>query len=146
MKDVDYWRKLTWPAAPNEQDRDMFARHCTGSVLLLGSTQLLLPICDQAWDLEPAYDDPKLVRRDWFDLDQHFDTIIIDGALSFGKEFTTRLLPIVLANCDRFVARVFLRTTWPARYAVYFPRTHELTPQPQEIEVNDVYSFYIWNK
>jgi hypothetical protein len=142
---AEYWRNLTWPAAPNDNDYELFAQHCHGQVLLLGSTRLLLPLATQAWDTEPVYNDSKIKTRDWFSLDTHYDTIIIDGALSFGKEFTARLLPIVLAHCDRFVARVFLRTTWPARYAVYFPRAHELNPQPQEIRVNDVYSFYVWN-
>jgi len=142
---TNYWRSLTWPAAPNDNDYELFAQHCQGTVLLMGSTRLLLPLASEAWDTEPVYDDSKIKTRDWFSLDTHYDTIIIDGALSFGQEFTARLLPIVLAHCDRFVARVFLRTTWPARYAVYFPRAHELDPQPQEIEVNDVYSFYIWN-
>ena len=142
---AEYWRNLTWPAAPNDNDYKLFAQQCQGTVLLLGSTQLLLPLATDAWDTEPVYDDSKIKTRDWFSLDTHYDTIIIDGALSFGQEFTARLLPIVLAHCDCFIARVFLRTTWPARYAVYFPRAHELDPQPQEIEVNDVYSFYIWN-
>lgn len=142
---TNYWRSLTWPAAPNEDDYKTFEQHCYGTVLLLGSTRLLLPLATEAWDLVPVYEDSKIVSRDWFTLDAHYDTIIVDGALSFGEKFTARLLPIVLAHCNRFVARVFLRTTWPARYARYFPRAHELTPQPQEIEVNDVYSFYIWN-
>ena len=143
--DRQYWSALQWPAAPNDSDYRVFEGYCTGRVLLLGSTQLLLPLCTEAWDLEPVYDDPKIIARDWFSLDEHFDTIIVDGALSYGKEFTDRLLPIVLNHCDRFVSRTFLNPNWPTRYACYFPLAHELNPVPQEHPINEVYTFYIWN-
>ena len=143
--DKHYWTALTWPAAPNEDDYAVFSSYCTGRVLLLGSTQLLLPLCTEAWDLDPVYDDPKIKQRDWFNLNEHWDTIIIDGGLSFGMEFTYQLLPIVLAHCDRFVSRTFLNPNWPTKYACYFPRANELTPQPVEHPVNEVYTFYIWN-
>jgi hypothetical protein len=144
--DHNFWRSLTWPAAPNNDDYTVFAGYCKGSVLLLGSTAMLLPLADEAWDLEPVYNNPKIVARDWFSLDQHWDTIIIDGGLALGKEFTERLLPIVLKNCDRFVSRTFLNPNWPTKYACYFPKASELTPQPQEHPINEVYTFYIWQK
>lgn len=143
--DQDFWRNLKWPAAPNNDDYNVYQSYCTGNVLLLGSTQLLLPLCNEAWDLEPKYNDPKIVNRDWFTLDQHWDTIILDGGLAFGREFTERLLPIVLSHCNRFVARAFLNPNWPTKYAVYFPKAHELNPQPTEHPINEVYTFYIWN-
>ena len=144
--DKDFWTNLKWPAAPNDDDFKVFESYCTGRVLLLGSTKLLLPLATEAWDLEPKYTDPKIKNRDWFNLNEHWDTIIVDGALAFGMEFAHQLLPIVLANCDRFVARAFLNPNWPTKYAVYFPRAEELTPQPQEHKINEVYTFYIWNK
>ena len=146
IEDKDYWTALKWPAAPNQDDYRVFEGYCTGRVLLLGSTQLLLPLCTEAWDLEPVYDDPKIKQRDWFNLNEHWDTIIIDGGLSFGMEFTYQLLPIVLANCVRFIARSFLNPNWPTKYACYFPKVHELTPRPIEHPVNEVYTFYIWNQ
>ena len=142
----NFWTTLKWPAAPNESDYAVFEQYCSGRVLLLGSTKLLLPLCDEAWDLEPRYPDPKIVKRDWFSLDQHWDTVILDGGLAYGQEFTARLLPIVLAHCDRFVARAFLNPNWKTTYAVYFPRANELTPVPEEHPVNDIYTFYIWNQ
>jgi hypothetical protein len=145
ISDPEYWTKLQWPAAPNEDDYSVFEQYCTGRVLLLGSTQLLLPLATEAWDLAPAYDDPKIKVRDWFTLDEHFDTIIVDGALAFGEEFCKDLLKVVLPNCDRFVARAFLNPNWPTKYACYFPRADELVPQPQEQPINDIYTFYIWN-
>ena len=143
--DKDYWTGLTWPAAPNLDDYSVFEHYCKGRVLLLGSTKLLLPLADEAWDLEPKYANPKIKNRDWFNLNDHWDTIIVDGALALGMEFTHQLLPIVVAHCDRFVARSFLNPNWPTKYACYFPRAEELTPQPQEHPINEVYTFYIWN-
>jgi hypothetical protein len=142
----NFWTTLKWPAAPNIDDYRVFEQYSTGRVLLLGSTRLLLPLCTEAWDIEPRYPDPKIKARDWFTLDQHWDTIIIDGGLSYGKEFTERLLPIVLAHCDRFVSRTFLNPNWPTTYAVYFPCVEELTPRPQEHPINEVYTFYIWQQ
>jgi hypothetical protein len=144
--DRDYWTSLQWPAAPNQLDYSVFESYCQGRVLLLGSTKLLLPLADEAWDLEPKYDNPKIKNRDWFTLDEHWDTIIVDGALAFGKDYCRQLLETVLPNCDRFVARAFLNPNWPTKYACYFPRRKELTPQPQEYPVNEIYTFYIWNK
>jgi hypothetical protein len=143
--DKNYWTQLTWPAAPDQADYRVFEQYCTGRVLLLGSTKLLLPLSTEAWDVNPVYDDPKIKDNDWFGLDEHWDTIIIDGGLSFGKEFTERLLPIVLAHCDTFVARAFLNPNWPTKYACYFPCAEELTPIPTEHPINEVYTFYIWN-
>lgn len=87
----NFWTTLKWPAAPNQDDYQVFERYCTGRVLLLGSTKLLLPLCDEAWDLEPRYPDPKIKTRDWLTFDEHWDTVILDGGLSFGKEFDAGL-------------------------------------------------------
>jgi len=144
--DKEYWSQLAWPATPNADDVEVFRRYCRGQVLLLGSTQPLLPLAHQAWDINPVYDDPKIKQRDWFALDEHWNTIIVDGALSYGKEFAQRLLPLVLEHCDRFVSRTFLNPSWPTKYAVYFPRAYEMTPVPREHTVNEVYSFYIWDR
>jgi hypothetical protein len=144
--DKDYWTGLKWPAAPNLEDYRVFEQYSTGRVLLLGSTKLLLPLCTEAWDMEPRYADPKIKQRDWFTLNEHWDTVIIDGGLALGKEYCEELLPIVLKNCDRFIARAFLNPNWPTKYAVYFPKAGELTPQPEEHPINEVYTFYIWNK
>ena len=145
-EDKRYWAGLHWPAAPNSDDYAVFEHYCAGRVLLLGSTKRLLPLCTEAWDLMPVYDDAKIKQRDWFSLDEHWDTIIIDGGLSYGEEFTKRLLPVVLSHCDRFISRTFLNPNWPTKYAVYFPNATELDPVPLEHPINEVYTFYIWNK
>jgi len=144
--DPQYWAGLQWPAAPNIDDFSIFSSYCKGKVLMLGSTKLLLPLCTEAWDLEPVYDNPKIKVRDWLSIDSHWDTIIIDGGLTIlDKEVCAQLISKVLAHCDRFVARSFLNPSWPTKYARYFPCAKDLTPQPLEHPVNEVYTFYIWN-
>lgn len=143
--DKDFWTNLTWPAAPNNSDYAVFESYCKGSVLLLGSTQLLLPLADEAWDLEPKYVNPKIKNRDWFSLNEHWDTVIIDGGLALGKDHCNRVLAAILPNCDRFISRTFLNPNWPTKYAVYFPKATELAPVPLEHPINEVYTFYIWN-
>ena len=145
-QDINYWTTLEWPAAPNFNDYNIFSEYCNGTVLLLGSTYLLLPLCTEAWDLNPKYSDPKIKNKEWLSIGQHFDTIILDGGLSFGRDFCNELVNKVLPKCNTFVARVFLNPNWPTKYACYFPRAEELIPQPQEIKINEVYSFYIWQK
>ena len=145
--DREFWTNLKWPAAPNNSDYAVFEHYCRGSVLLLGSTQLLLPLADEAWDLEPKYANPKIKNRDWLSIDEHWDTIIIDGGLTILDEKTCgQLILRALSNCNRFVARSFLNPSWTTKYARYFPRAEELTPQPEEHPINEVYTFYIWNK
>lgn len=56
-EDKEYWSNLTWPATPSADDCAVFKSYCQGQVLLLGSTQPLLPLATQAWDLYPVYDD-----------------------------------------------------------------------------------------
>ena len=144
--DRDYWTNLTWPAAPNLDDYRVFEQYCKGRVLLLGSTKLLLPLCTEAWDLEPKYDNSKIKNKDWLSIDSHWNTVIIDGGLTILDQATcAQLISKVLVHCDRFVARTFLNPDWPTKYAHYFPRREELIPQPQEHPVNEVYTFYIWN-
>ena len=144
--DKDFWINLKWPAAPNDNDYEIFRRYCKGRVLLLGSTNLLLPLATEAWDVNPLYNNKKIIKKDWFSLDTHWDTIITDGTLAIGKEFTENLLKIVLPQCDRFITRAFLNPNWPTKYAVYFPKAHELDPKPLEHPINEVYTFYIWNR
>lgn len=73
--DKDYWTNLQWPAAPNTDDYAVFSSYCTGRVLLLGSTKLLLPLCEEAWDIEPKYNNAKIKNRNWLSIDSHWDLV-----------------------------------------------------------------------
>ena len=140
------WTRLVWPAAPNQEDYQVYKKYCEGTVLLLGSTKLLLPLCNEAWDLNPKYSDTKIKNKDWFDVDQSFDTVIVDGALAFSKDFCNDLLKAFLPRCKIFVSRAFLKPNWKPKYINYFPKAHELNPQPFEHAINEIYTFFVWRK
>ena len=151
MPDKSHWhwenlQKISPNCIPSSSDYDVYKSYSKGRILLLGCTWALLPLCTEAWDLDPVYDDPKIIKKDWFLINEHWDTIILDGGLAFGKEFTKRVLSIIPNHCDRFISRTFLNPDWNPKYACYYPRAHELTPQPEEHPVNDIYTFYIWNQ
>ena len=143
-EDLNFWCNLEWPAAPDHRDVEVYQQHCNGSVLLLGSTEILLPLCTQAWDLEPKYPDARIQNRDWLTLDQHYDTIMGDAVLCFSRQFTQQLLPVILAHSDVFITRSFVKPDWQTKYANYFPTVEMLTPVPEQININEVYKFYIW--
>lgn len=146
-EDVTYWTNLSWPAAPNQTDYELYQKYCTGRVLLLGSTKSLLPLADEAWDLNPKYTDPKIKHKNWTSIDSYYDTIIGDGVLVFSKQLCDSIINKALENCRTLVIRTFLEPSWNPKYAKYFPRAHELNPAPtKEIKINNVYSFYIWQK
>lgn len=146
MHEDSVWTRLTWPAAPNQSDYQVYKHYCHGSILLLGSTKLLLPLCDEAWDLNPKYPDIKIKNKDWFTVDKTFDTVIVDGALAFGKDFCNNLLEVFLPRCNTFISRAFLKPNWKTRYINYFPTFSELTPQPFEHPINEIYTFFIWGQ
>jgi len=144
--DGGYWKALQPPAAPSLDDFATFSELILGErVLLLGSTDLLLPLATEAWDVSPLYDSPKIVQKNWFSLDERFDTIIGDGVLTFDRDDTERLVELCSHNCSRLVCRSFLNPSWPTRYAKYFPRQEDFSIRPGYIPVNEVYCFYVWD-
>ena len=144
--DLNFWCNLQWPASPNDNDVQIFKEYSYGKTLLLGSTKQLLTLCDEAWDLNPKYDNCKIIHKDWLTINEQWDTIIGDGVLCFDKTFTDQLLTLLTQNCDNLVIRSFLNPSWVTKYATYFPRYYELDPQPTVIPINNIYAFYIWNR
>ena len=65
----------------------MYQQHLlTGTTLLLGSTVPLLPLCDEAIDLTPRIQDPKIIKGDWNNIEKFYDNIIGDGILNLEGE------------------------------------------------------------
>ena len=148
-EDRDYWSNLSWPAAPNQEDYEMYESLIEHPrVLLLGSTKLLLPLCTEAWDQNPLYDDPKIITRDWLTLDTHFDTIISDGgAFNFTEELGLQVFDLCRNNCRRLIARVFYQPSWQPKYARWFPNPEDFPVKPT-LEIKDhmpIYRFYVWD-
>ena len=143
--DIEFWTNLKPPASPSDKDKEIYASLIKGRVLLLGSTKKLLDIADEAWDLNPKYPDMGIVDRDWMSLDQHFNTIIADGAINFPEEQSRQLLEVVSQHCDRFVVRTFYKPNWPTKYAKWFPNPEHFYHMPRVVAPNNVYRFFVWD-
>lgn len=149
--DIEYWTSHVPPAAPSDDDVEVFRSHIIGSnTLLLGSTKQLLGLCDIAYDLCPKYDNPIIQDRDWITIDSQFDTIISDGALCFGRDFSLALLERLSKHCKRFVLRSFVKVPVSAAkskgYGSFWPKPEDFQIAPTKvINVTDIYNFYIWD-
>ena len=113
----NHWISLPYPLKPSEEEVDVFKKHVKGKVLLLGSTYALLPLCDEAIDLVPRYNNEKIKQGDWNSIEGSYDTIIGDGVLSWGAE---EVLSSVRKHCKTFICRVFSEKLEGMRYATHF--------------------------
>ncbi|MCK9415770.1 hypothetical protein M0Q97_03815 [Candidatus Dojkabacteria bacterium] len=102
-EDHEFWENLTEPKIPNDYEVSVYKNYIKGRTLLLGETKKLRQIVDKGLDLFPT---DFAEKGDWFELKEHFDTIIGDGVLNFEYGFT--LLEYIKPYCDRFVCRVFM--------------------------------------
>jgi len=144
--DYDYWRNVVPPGAPDENDKALFKSLIKGdTVLLLGSTKILLDLATDAYDLCPKWDDPKIQDRDWLSVDTHYDTIIGCGPFNFTKELTEALFPILKRNCNRLILRTFYNPQWKLKYAKHFPEPYEFDPIPTVYADNGHHRFFVWD-
>lgn len=145
--DIAYWTSHVPPAAPSVEDVAVYKEHLVGSnILLLGSTKQLLDLCTVAYDLCPKYDDARIIDRNWATIDSQFDTIIGDGALCFGKEFSLALLDTISKHCKRLVLRSFIQPPVKPKYATFWPQPDDFHIAPTKvIKVTEIYNFYIWD-
>lgn len=144
--DYDFWRNLTPPAAPDDKDVEIFKNLIVGNtVLLLGSTKILLDLATDAYDLCPKWDNPKIQDRDWRSVDSHYDTIIGCGPFNFTKEFADELFPILQKNCKRLVIRTFYKPQWELKYGKYFPNPEDFSIVPKVHNDDGHHRFFVWD-
>ncbi len=147
--DRDYWRgPHPHPLAPNADDvRDYsLALGEYSSVLLLGNTPALVPLCTVALDLEPFDTSGKSRQGDWTKNSEFFDGIIGDGVLNFTPALSEKVLRMALKNSRVFVARVFRERLPIMRIADHFPAPEWFHTRPNEVFDRDGYSFYVWRQ
>lgn len=117
-EDHEFWHNLIEPKVPNDYEVNIFRKYIKGTVLLLGETKKLQQLADKGIDLYPT---DFAEKGDWFELKEHFNTIIGDGVLNFEHGFT--LLEYIKPYCDRFVCRVFMpeiQNIFTGKYAKKF--------------------------
>lgn len=62
--DKNYWRQeLPPPYSPSIEDVKIFKSFISGTVLLLGCTHKLLELTDAIMDIDPWYDDKRVIIR-----------------------------------------------------------------------------------
>lgn len=140
-----HWANLKYPLAPSGENKLVFKNHLKkGSTLLLGSTKLLLDLCDQALDIEPLYPDPKIIIGNWIENNKFFNNIIGDGVLNFNPILCANILEMASKNSHQFLVRAFNSKLDTMVVAEYFPKPSDFKIKPEVIFKNDIYSFYKW--
>ena len=67
--DKEYWsNEFPSPTGPSEDDVITFSKKTIpDKTLLLGCTKKLIPITDVQMDIDPWYDGPNVIKKDWLD-------------------------------------------------------------------------------
>ncbi len=145
MYDKNHWLNLQPPSAPFDSDVEVYKELLEpGRVLLLGCTKKLLPLADRALDIEPLYDDAKIVRGDWRANEEFFDNIIGDGVFHLSQELCDDILKMCAKHSRTFICRAFNERLETMRYACYFPQAEDFSIRPEEIIRRPLYTFYKW--
>ncbi len=146
--DRNYWAgEHPRPMTPNEADVVSFVEEIgdAESILLLGNTRALFPLCTAAMDIDPFIDDPRVIRQDWRTNAVHYDAMIGDGILNFDEALTREVLEMAQKYCDTLVVRTFTRLLPPMRVATFFPQVDDFHIRPtRERAFGEDYSFYTW--
>ena len=150
MSDVDrdYWSRVhPHPLAPNDDDVETYRRLIgdARTVLLLGNTPALMPLCTVAMDTDPFLDDPRVIIGDWTTNQTRFDVIIGDGVLNFTKNLADNVLAMAARTSTRFIARALRRRLPIMRVAAHFPTPHDFVVPPSQVVEHDEYSFFVWD-
>ena len=142
-----YWSKeLLHPLFPSISDVEIYKLNTgKGSTLLLGCTHKLIPISDFQMDLDPWYEAPTMIIKDWRDNETYYDNIIGDGILNFNKELTDSILTMCKKYCRNFVVRSFKRKLENMKIADYFPKENDFYIMPNLIDEYDDYNFFCWS-
>ena len=99
-----YWSKeLPSPYSPSISDVEIYKINIgKGSTLLLGCTHKLISISDFQMDIDPWYEAPTMIIKDWRDNETYYDNIIGDGVFNFTKELTDSVLTMCKKYCRNF--------------------------------------------
>jgi hypothetical protein len=148
MVDSNYWSgEHPRPLTPNAEDVEVYRSFIDDghTVLLLGNTRLLMPLCTAAMDAEPFLDDPRVITQDWTTNTVRYDVIIGDGVLNFTADLAQQLLDMASKSCSTFVARSFSQRLDIMRIADNFPTADDFVIAPSEVIERDLYRFFVWH-
>lgn len=142
----EYWStEFPSPYGPSEEDVLFFNEtKVPGRTLLLGCTKKLIPITDVQMDIDPWYDGPNVIIKDWLDNTDFYENIFGDGVLNLTKELEQCILEMVSKNCKVFICRCFNYKLEKLRIATNFPNKDNFSITPTESKIFDDYSIHIW--
>lgn len=145
--DKNYWKvELEVPYSPSENDFYVYKNNLAeGSTLLLGCTNLLIPLSNFQMDIDPWYEADTVIVDDWRNNKNFYNNIIGDGVLNFTKELTDEVLKMCQKNCNNFIVRCFNYKLPKMRIADYFPSYKDFEITPKSIMPFKDYTFYFWN-
>ena len=145
--DKSYWSKeLLYPLSPSNEDVEIYKESMTsGSTLLLGCTHKLIPISDFQMDIDPWYEAPTVIVKDWRINVTYYDNIIGDGVFNFTKELTDSILLMCEKNCRNLVIRSFKHKLPIMKIADYFPKENDFHIRPDLIDEYEDYNFFCWS-
>ena len=144
--DKEYWStEFPSPYGPSEEDVLFFNEtKITGKTLLLGCTKKIIPITDIQIDIDPWYDGPNVIVKDWLDNTDFYENIFGDGVLNLTKELEQSILEMASKNCKVFICRCFNYKLEKLRIAKNFPDKDNFSITPTESKIFDDYSIHIW--
>lgn len=146
--DRDYWAgEHPRPMTPDASDVAVFVEEIgdARTVLLLGNTRALMPLCTAAMDIDPFLEDPRVIKQDWRTNTVSYDAMIGDGLLNFDQDFTREILDMAQGYCHSLVVRTFTRHLPPMRVATFFPQPEDFHVQPSGARFSpEGYAFYTW--
>lgn len=116
LNDVEHFNSLKPPLAPNDNEVEIYKSYIEGKTILLGYTKQLIDLCDLAFDLNPPINS-KVVKKDWFTIDEHYNTIIGDGVLNL---VSGDLVEYLSKHCDQLIIRFFTEKIDGMKYATNF--------------------------
>jgi len=141
-----YWSKeLPHPYSPSKKNVQLYKDNIgKGSTLLLGCTHKLIPISDFQMDIDPWYEAPTMIIKDWRDNKTYYDNIIGDGVLNFNKDLSDSILTMCKENCRNLVIRSFKHKLPIMKIANFFPKENELNIRPDVTFEYKDYNFFCW--
>ena len=144
--DKNYWASdFQTPYGPTDEDVKFFnSKKLPGTTLLLGCTRKFIPFTDVQIDIDPWYDGPNVIIKDWLDNIDYYDNIFGDGVLNLTKDLEKGILEMVSKHCKVFICRCFNYKLEKLRIAANFPISEEFSITPTESKIFDDYSIHIW--
>jgi hypothetical protein len=142
LADSNHFNNLPLPLYPDAKEVSIYEQYIKSSdtVLLLGYTKQLINLSTKAIDLNPIND--KIIKQDWFSVNEHYDVIIGDGVLNLvGGELVTHLSKY----CNTLIIRFFTDKIEGMKYATYFKSNTSFLLPDIIIDTNPSCKILIWN-